>query len=108
MLSPQFKAGILAKAGMKLPAFPGTEGDAANSWTPSAGHAPSNHPEGEAGFEAAVEKWNQMIEARFAEYAAARAAKSLRESIDADCLQRLRDANLGGGLALKRGPQRRL
>ena len=103
MLSPKFKASILAKAGMAVPAFPAR--GAAD------GFCRASHAEGcssqadmasDAELAAAVEQWNRLIEARFVEYAAARAARSLRTAVEADWLERLRDANAGGARAVQR------
>jgi hypothetical protein len=80
MLSHQKKAAILTSTGTAVPPYPTFR---------SPIHAMSSDPEQAR----AVAAWNQTIDMLFVDYAAARAAKSLRDSEHALQLESLRRAN---------------
>jgi hypothetical protein len=84
MLSHQKKAIILARTGTVVPPFPVPENsNRSDAWEPGIDQA------------RAIAAWNRIIDALFVDYAAARAAKSLRDSEYALQLEILRRANIG-------------
>ncbi len=79
MLTPLQKANVLGKAGVKIPACPDRR----------AAELATDLRAG-AGAETAMMNWIRAIEVLFATYAAARAAKSLREAEEARSMVMLR------------------
>jgi hypothetical protein len=93
MLSHQKKAAILVKTGMAVPPYPVPRSPIltvlpGRDWD---GAAPAWESDPEQ--VRAVAAWNRTIDGLFVDYAAARAAKSLRDSEQALQLERLRRAN---------------
>jgi hypothetical protein len=83
MLTPLQKANVLGKAGVKIPACPDRR--AAELAAELAADLRAG-----AGSETAMMNWIRAIEVLFATYAAARAAKSLREAEEARSMVMLR------------------
>lgn len=82
MLTHQKKAAILTRTGTAVPPFPARPTPAQDGG--------GREPDGQAH---AIAAWNRNVDILFVNYAAARAAKSLREAQQALQLDRLRKAN---------------
>jgi hypothetical protein len=89
MLTAHKKALILTSAGVDVPAFPTNHG--LHSQSPASCESSTSAAVREANKEETL--WNQAIELLYVEYAAARAAKSLREAEEIRQLDILRRAN---------------
>jgi hypothetical protein len=81
MLTIDQKETILRRAGVTVPAFPEGHAD---------GH-PRDHA-ADAEHKARVQRWSKAVEVLYVQYAAARAAKSLRDAEEAARLDQLRRA----------------
>lgn len=81
MLTIDQKEAILRRAGTAVPAFPERHPD-----TRAQDH------EADAKHKACVQRWTEAIEVLYVQYAAARAAKSLRDAEEAAQLDQLRRA----------------
>ena len=81
MLTIDQKEVILRKAGISVPSFP--ERQAA---------ADPHDPETDAEHQLAIQRWREAIEVLYVQYAAARAAKSLRDAEQARQIDQLRRA----------------
>ncbi|MDM0066199.1 hypothetical protein [Variovorax sp. J31P207] len=81
MLTIDQKEAILRRAGVTVPAFPERHPDT----------HPKDH-DAEAEHKARLQRWTEAIEVLYVQYAAARAAKSLRDAEEAARLDQLRRA----------------
>jgi hypothetical protein len=81
MLTIDQKEAILRRAGVTVPVFPERHPDA----------HPRDH-DAEVEHKAALQRWTEAIEVLYVQYAAARAAKSLRDAEEAARLDKLRRA----------------
>jgi hypothetical protein len=80
MLTPDQKEVILRRAGVAVPSFPG--------------HRPDAHArDSEAQHMTDVQRWTEAIDVLYLQYAAARAAKSLRDADEAAHWDRLQRAS---------------
>jgi hypothetical protein len=91
MLSTQLKAQILARVGVTVPSCPTAAQLGLGHGQPGANGAPQQQATANGG--ALDAGWRREVEILYAQYSAARAAKSLRESEEARQLVRLRRAN---------------
>jgi hypothetical protein len=91
MLSTQHKAQILARVGVTVPSCPTAAQLGLRHGQPGVNGA--SHPHATVDGGASDAAWRREVEILYAQYAAARAAKSLRESEEARQLVRLRRAN---------------
>ena len=93
MLTTHKKALILANAGIDVPAYPS---NGLPNLQPSASCATpifSAQQEAQKEMAIALTQWSKAIELRYVDYAAARAARSLREAEEVRQLDMLRRAN---------------
>ncbi len=101
MLTASQKAVILESAGIAVPEFPARR----VPHTQLAHHEPristAEEYEGDAEYARAVTRWKQEVEALHVDYAAARAAKSLREAEEAKQMDLLRRANARSSMTEK-------
>lgn len=81
MLTIDQKEAILRRAGIQVPSFPGSP--------PTAD--PRDH-EADTEHKAALQRWREAIDVLYVQYAAARAAKSLRDAEQARQIDQLRRA----------------
>ena len=93
MLTTLQKARILAKAGVEVPAFPGSHSaidgfsrSKAQLGSPLSETPPDTPPTRE------LEAWTQAVEALHVKFVLARAARSLRQANEVELLHRLRTA----------------
>jgi hypothetical protein len=92
MLSTLQKAAVLAKAGFRVPDCPMNPPALHYSVVDQAAGASSNERRTPAGQDPVAQNWSKAIETLYVAYAAARAAKSLRDAEEArqmDMLRRL-------------------
>lgn len=87
------KAHILMKAGIAVPAFPAWRLPVQERHLYKGNRAPQQELDAGAEQAEAVAQWERQIDNLFVTYAAARAAKSLRESEEAQQLGQLQRAN---------------
>lgn len=94
MLTTLQKARILARAGIQIPAFPGSH-DAVDGLHGPQGQSrlPVHEPLPDAPPMHELASWTRAVEALDVEFVAARTARSLRQSHEADLLHRLRAVN---------------
>ncbi|RZA30542.1 MAG: hypothetical protein EOP02_01160 [Proteobacteria bacterium] len=94
MLTTLQKARILARAGIRIPAFPGSH-DAVDGLRESQQRSrlPVHEPPPDAPPTPELAAWTGAVEALHVEFVAARAARSLRQSHEMDILHRLRAVN---------------
>jgi hypothetical protein len=93
MLTTSQKSHILTKAGVMVPPFPARRLPVQERHLLRGERAPQEERDADAEQSVAVEHWRKLVESLYVEYSAARAAKSLRESAEAERLRELRDAN---------------
>lgn len=94
MLTTLQKARILVGAGIRIPAFLGPHpmvDDPQESR--GRGRLPLHEPAADASLTPEMKAWTQAVEAMHVEFVAARAARSLRQSHEADMVHRLRAVN---------------
>ena len=94
MLTTLQKARILVRAGIRIPAFPGSH-PAVDGPQGSQGRSrlPVHEPPPDAPPTPELDAWTRAVEALHVEFVAAQAARSLRQSHEADLLHRLRAVN---------------
>lgn len=94
MLTTLQKARILVRAGIQLPLCPGSHPvvDGPHRST-GRSHPPCNEPLPDAPPTPELYAWTQAVEALHVEFVAARSARSLRQSHEADMMHRLRAVN---------------
>lgn len=95
MLSHQKKAAILVKTGTVVPPFPTLPSSGRTGISGQGADRPVDGWDPEVEQAHAVAAWNRIIDGLFVNYAAARAAKSLRDSERVSQLEGLRRANGG-------------
>jgi hypothetical protein len=93
MLTTSQKAHILARAGVAVPAFPARRLPVQERYLREGARVPQEELDADAEQRAAAERWNREIETLYVAHAAARAAKSLRDSEEAQQLDMLRRAS---------------
>ena len=93
MLTASQKAAILESAGVAVPEFPARRVPSTQSPPHEPRISTAEEYEGDAEYARAVTRWKQEVEALHVSYAAARAARSLREAEDAKQMDLLRRAN---------------
>jgi len=99
MLSASQKAAILESAGIAVPAFPARRAPYTQWPSGKPRISTAEEYEGDAEYAQSVTRWKQEVEALHVGYAAARAAKSLREAEEARHLDLLRRANSRSAIA---------
>lgn len=90
MLSTSQKADILLKAGIAVPSCPAHPATGSQMLATT----PQHHSElPDARMPAAIDQWEHLVNMLYVEYTAARTAKGLRDSEEAERLRRLQVAN---------------
>jgi hypothetical protein len=94
MLTIAQKANILFKVGITVPGFPLRRSSIGAEHPSQKTNASADQLEGEQHHTKEVAKWNHEVEALYVQYVVYRAAKSLRESEEANRMRQLRAANV--------------
>lgn len=106
MLTTSQKSHILAKAGVMVPPFPARRLPVQERHLLRGAKAPQDELDADAEQAVAVAQWHKLVESLYVEYSAARAARSLRESAEAERLRQLRDDNSYTNLTRRRQQNR--